>query len=270
MPVYRSLFILSLLLISHVSQGQVVATVLEIQQQQGAQQRNFYLYLSQDRVANLNEQQQLQELYDRSTKTLYVLDHQQKNYRSFSLPKAQVYADALQAMFRKFEKKLEQLPKQQRQKQLNRLNQFFNGGKAERLIESNYSATKQKGQFAGVSCDWYEITEQQALKGHTCVANPSSIKNGVALLEMLQSMDEIYNLIIGSVQGKLHLNIPNSPMAPLAKLGKIPLSIERQTSGLAMQLVAVQERNVENMIFDLPENFTELKDEQGASAVTSD
>ena len=138
------------------------------------------------------------------------------------------------------------------------------------LVKNEYNAKNHQGRFAGVSCDWYEITEQQALKGHTCVANPNSIKNGVALLEMLQSIDEIYNLIIGSVQGKLHLNIPNSPMAPLAKLGKIPLSIERQTSGLVMQLVSVQELRVENDIFNLPANFTELKDEQGVSSVTSD
>jgi hypothetical protein len=259
MPIYRSLFILSLLLISHVSQGQVVATVLEIQQQQGAQQRNFYLYLSQDRVANLNEQQQLQELYDSATKTLYVLDHQQQNYRSFSLSKAKVYVDALQVMFSKFEKKLEQLPEKQRQKQAKRLNQLFNGGNADRLVKNEYNAKNHQGRFAGVSCDWYEITEQKALKGEACVANPNANKNGVVLLEMLQSMNEIYNLIIGSVQGKMHLNIPNSPMAPLAKLGKIPLSIERQTSGLAMQLVAVQELSVESAVFNLPENFTELE-----------
>ncbi|MGB1261725.1 MAG: hypothetical protein ACPG52_02350 [Cognaticolwellia sp.] len=260
MSVYRAIFILFLLLISHVSQGQVVVTVLEMQQQQGKQQRNFSLYLSQSRVANLDEQQQLQELYDRTTKILYVLDHQQQNYRSFSLPKAKVYADALQALFAKFEKKLAQLPEKQRQKQAKRLNKFFNAGNADRLVNSQYSATEQQGRFGGIACDWYKITEQQALKGQTCVANPKALKNGVALLEMLQSMNEIYSLIIGSVQGKLHLNIPNSPMAPLAKFGKIPLSIERQTSGLAMQLVAVRELSVESNLFKLPDNFTELLD----------
>ena len=267
MSIYRSIFISVLLMISQSGQGQVAATVLDMQQQQGEQQRNFSLYLSQDSVANLNEQQQLQELYDRSTKTLYVLDYQQQNYRSFSLPKAKIYADALQAMFAKFEKKLEQLPESQRQKQTDRLNQFFNGGKDGRLVKSQYTPTAQQGQYAGVYCDWYEIHEQQELKGRTCIANPSSIKNGTALLEMLQTMNEIYSLVIGSVQGKLHLNMPNNPMAPLAKLGKIPLNIERQTSGLEMQLVSVQEVSVETSIFSLPENFTEVIDDIAVPAV---
>jgi hypothetical protein len=261
MSIYRAFFLSALLLISHVSYSQITVTVLGMQQQQGEQQRNFSLYLSQDRVANMNEQQQLQELFDRQTKTLYVLDHQQQNYRSFSLPKAKVYADALQALFADFEKKLEQLPESQRQKQADRFNQFFNNGKTERIVKSQYNATGQQGQFAGISCNWYEISEQQAIKGQTCLANPSSIKNGAALLEMLQSMNNIYSLIIGSVQGKLHLNMPNSPMAPLAELGKIPLSIERQTSGLEMQLMSVQEIIVENSVFNLPKNFTEVIDD---------
>lgn len=260
MPIYRFVFILILLLTSHMSQGQAVVTVLEMQQQQGHQQQNYFLYLSKERVANLNERGQLQELYDLATKTLYVLDHQQKNYRRFNLPKAKAYAEALNAMLTKFEAKLKLLPKVQRKKQTDRLNQFFNGGKANRLMKSEYSAIAKQGQFAGVTCDWYEITQQQALSGQACVANPNSFKHGATLLAMLQSMNEIYSVIIGSAQGRLHLNIANNPMAPLAQLAKIPVSIEGKTSGIKVQLTSVQEINDEMQIFNLPKNFTEFKD----------
>jgi hypothetical protein len=265
MSIYRSIFILALLLISHAGHGQVSATLLEMQQSQGAQHRDFSLYLSQDRVANLNEQQQLQELYDRASKTLYVLDHQQQSYRTHSLAKAQVYAEGLQTMFSKLENKLKQLPEEQRQKQTDRLNKFFNGGKTNPPVKSQYIATDQQGQFAGISCDWYDIKEQQASKGQTCVADPSSIKNGKALLEMLQNMNDIYNLIVGSVKGELHLNMPNNPMAPLAKLGKIPVRITAQTSELEMQLVSISEVSVERSIFTLPVNFTEVIDDMNTA-----
>jgi len=261
MSIHRLLFILAIVFIPHISQAQVAATMLKMQQEQGAQLRTFTLYLSDSRIANLDEQLQLSELYDRETKILYVLNHQQKNYRSFSLPKAKIYADALQEMFTKFEKQLEQLPESQRKEEAERLNQFFNGGNTDRLEKSQYDLLSKRGEFAGVACDWYEITEEQTFKGEACVANPNAIKNGMGLLEMLQTMNEIYDLVIGAVQGRLHLNIPNNPMAPLAKLGKIPLSIEQQTSGIAIQLQSLQEMVVDTDIFSLPENFTELKEE---------
>ncbi|WP_299080500.1 hypothetical protein [uncultured Paraglaciecola sp.] len=259
MMIFRLLLVI-LLFVSYSSFGQVATTVLDMQLQ-GKNQQDYSLFLSQNHVANINKQQQLQELYDRSSKTLYILDHKQQQYRSFSTAKAKRYADGIQAMFADFEKKIGQLPKDQRAKQIARLNKLFNGGKNTPPVKSQYSATKQQQELAGVGCELYEIYEQEALKGQTCVAEPNAIINGTGLLEMLQTMDSIYTLIVDSVQGKLHLNLPNNPMAPLAKLGKIPLSIERHSSGLSMQLVSVTQSTVDEDFFSLPSGFTEVKDD---------
>ena len=242
---------------SPFGQSQIATSILEIQQQ-GKNQQDYYLYLSQDHVANINKQQQLQELYNRASKTLYILDHQQQSYRIFNQEKAQNQANNLQAMLVDLEKKISQLPESQKQQQVEKLNKLLNMGKNLVFVESHYKATNKQEQFAGVSCDWYEIKEQKIRVGKTCIAEPNTIKHGTALLEMLQTMNNIYDLIAESMQGKLQLNLPNNPMAPLAKLGKIPFSIENQNSNLAMQLIGIQETKVRADLFALPSNFKKI------------
>ncbi|MCB1705183.1 MAG: hypothetical protein KDI17_09975 [Halioglobus sp.] len=263
---------LQFLLTASAYSAESLSTVQLVFDQHAAEQRHSLLVIGNDRVATVDANNDVLSIFDAGSGKLYTLDHDHLSYRVSDVASVHRLAEQIAAGMAALESRIAELPAAQQNTAREQLLALF--PQREPVAgESTFVPEGTAGTFAGISCEWFDSLVDGERRGRICATAPEKLPGGPTLHSMLKSLSAMYEAMEQADLGSIALPIPENPMAPVAKLGLVPIKMEEYRpaeSGEAavatsVELVSVTEQETSLSVLELPAGYT-LEDDAGNDA----
>lgn len=233
--------------------------VLEFNNLERGEPQHSRLLVTNDTVVTLDDAQHMLSHYSVTDETLTVLDHRNKTYTALNTDSAKALSAQLKKQISTVLAGIKALPQEQQAVATERLKSMF-GEASENNTPTEFTDTGETGQFAGITCRWYTYAHSGTAPGRACLVAPEALAGGNAILNMLQSMSNIYAILLNEQHAELPLPIPQNPMAPLAAFGQLPIRISEPASGkrqgLEIELLDIKAVSYDPSVLAIPASYT--------------
>ncbi|MFK8047785.1 MAG: hypothetical protein AB8B81_05050 [Halioglobus sp.] len=257
----RALFTGAILSIPQLAAASTSMAILDFAQTGGSGTPKHRLLISDAYVVTQDGEDRMLSRYDLKNRTLLMIDHQQQSFSSISKETAAEFAQQLKDQIAKILEQIEALPPEKQAATRAGLERLIGKGYNDDgvLEAANFSPTGDAGQFAGVQCQWFNYSEGDR-SGRACLAEPKELDGGEQLLAMLRTLSEIYTIVKDGQHDEYQLALPNNPMAPMARLGKLAIRIAESNSKSTreVELLSVERAPAGEASFAIPSGFTAL------------
>jgi hypothetical protein len=235
------------------------AVQMQFKQSSNNQSQQWGLLIGDERVVTLDVNGRVMSIFDAADNRLYTLDHTAQTYRISDAQSVRQAAAKVQQGMRAIESKIAALPAAQQSEVRQQLMASF-PQRQEVAADSRFEPNGRSGTFAGVDCQWYETLVDEEAVGRICATAPDQLEGGPSLYSMLESISRMYAEMEKADLGGIALPIPENPMAPVARLGLIPIKMEQYdtaVSGTAdVELMSINRQRISPAALQLPPGFT--------------
>jgi hypothetical protein len=224
--------------------------------------RSIRLLVSDAYVVTLDPDGRVQSRYSLQDQELLVIDHQQMTAIRVNEAAATEMAAELNQGLSEILADIESLPADQQEKSLAGLRRLFHPeGPSSGESATELTPTDEFAKFAGIACRWYRYRDHESV-GRACLAETTDVPGGTQLLAMLETLSGFYDILESGQGGRFKLPIPQNPLAPMARLGKVAVKVTEQVAGMTpsldVELLATQRGAIDQALFELPDGLNML------------
>ncbi|CAA0111178.1 Uncharacterised protein [Halioglobus japonicus] len=236
------------------------AVQMQFSQRANGQLQQWSLVIGDDRVVTVDVNGQELSIFDAADGKLYTLDHAAHSYRISDSQSVRQAALRVQQGMSAIESRIAELPESQQSQIRQRLMASF-PQRQEAKGDSKFVSSGKSGAFAGVDCQWFETVVDGIATGQICATAPDQLEGGATLHSMLTSISDMYAEMEKADLGGIALPIPENPMAPVARLGLIPVKMEQYGDGEAgagpdVELLSISQQLINPAALQLPSGYT--------------
>lgn len=236
--------------------------ILELEERDDDEVFPVTMLVASGKLAALDEDGAVEMIFDRASSTIYTLDHNDRSYTRLNRENVDALVGQVDSAMAEMRRQLAALPPEQREMAERMMGGMMGGGAAEARLPRSMRATGNRGEAAGIRCNWYDVLVGDEQVGTACVAAADAVPGGEELVAMMTAMSEIYDELLERIADSVPMALPANPILPMTEAGGLPIrSTERTEEGTEMEIVllAVREEAVDPALFEVPAGYRETR-----------
>ncbi|MCC5868901.1 MAG: hypothetical protein JJU27_10335 [Gammaproteobacteria bacterium] len=230
--------------------------VLEMEERDGEDVFPVKMVVGSGRLAAIDEDGDVEMIFDRGTDTIYTIDHDTRSYVRLNRENIGDLVGQVDTAMAEMRRQLEAMPPDQREA-VERMMGGMGGGAAPPPREMR--ETGRRGEAAGIACRWHDIYEGDTQVGTACIADADAVPGGDEMVAMINAMSAIYEELMRQLADSVPMGLPANPILPMTETGGLPIRSTETRDGEDFEtvLLAVREESVDPSVFQLPAGYTE-------------